>query len=81
MSERTTIDDGGPAFPIHLLEGETLNAVASRGIDGMSLRDFFAAASLAGLNASPITADWCSERLATQAYDDADAMLAQRIVP
>ncbi len=73
MSER---DDGGPAFPV--VDGR-----------GMSLRDYFAAASLKGMRASVETIKAGiktgtevglapSEVLSQVAYGDADAMLRER---
>ena len=71
-----TINDGGPAFP--LKEPLTSDSL------GMSLRDYFAAKALAGME---LTAEdnmgcgsfWYSaSRLAKRAYSIADAMLAER---
>ena len=42
------------------------------------LRDLFAAASLAGLNADPERSTLTPEKAASWAYEDADAMLAER---
>lgn len=44
MSENTTKDDGGPAFPIPLLQGQSLAVGVSP--DGMTLRDYFAAKAI-----------------------------------
>ena len=66
------IGDGGPAFPCG-----TIHEGNSECHDGMSLRDFFAAAALQGFCA-------CSEvrgttqQIATSAYEFADAMLEER---
>ncbi len=65
MSE--PIEDGGSAFP-----------VALQGLLGMSLRDYFAAKSLQGIRASETERMMESEKAARLAYEDADAMLAQR---
>lgn len=51
--------------------------------EGMTLRDYFAAAALTGMLANPnvssaIKGDDASEVLATQAFKDADAVLAER---
>ena len=66
------IEDGGPAFP----------HAAYRGIEGMSLRDYFAGQSLAGLLAysgpEASTSHFTFERAAADAYEYADAMLAKR---
>lgn len=79
--------DGGPAF------ARTKNITGSvwdDGAEGMSLRDYFAAAALQGLlaqEANPralgyppagIEKDAASKLLATSAYDIADAMIAER---
>lgn len=68
----TTINDGGPAFPRderHL------------GHNGMTLRDYFAAKALAGIEASQgNSGNFVStvEKVAERAYELADAMLAAR---
>ena len=65
------MNDGGPAFPNNLY-------------DGMSLRDYFAAAAITSLYASsagtPIDmgADELRKMAAQAAYATADAMLAER---
>lgn len=63
------VADGGPAFP-------------DEGKQGMSLRDYFAAAAMQGMLASGITVDidgdYMFERRAGVAYALADAMLAAR---
>lgn len=68
---------GGPAFPAHVAE---IHGVATNSSDfnmpGMTLRDYFAAAALIGMQAHP-----ANERplhVATWAYEVADAMLAER---
>lgn len=65
---------GGPAFPSDVL-------------DGMSLRDYFAAHALAGHLSNVVTVEWASkdpaamtQRLAQLSYEYADAMLAAREV-
>jgi hypothetical protein len=67
-----TYDGGGPAFP----QGWD----APEYDQGMTIRDYFAAAALQGrrLTLPPLTS---SERVATLAYLDADAMLAERDKP
>lgn len=69
----TLIDDGGPAYPTTRLEG-------SRPViyPGMSLRDYFAGQALMGV-ADPYAnhADQY-QRIAAQAYELADAMIAAR---
>lgn len=72
-------DSGGPAFPV-------LPPLDPRGgsasgypypADGMTLRDYFAAAALQGMLADANT-DGTKELFATRAYAMADAMLAER---
>lgn len=58
--------DGGPAFPFPVNSGEWAQ--------GLTLRDYFAAAALQGL-----LAHGCRFEVAQQyAYESADAMLAER---
>ncbi|SUW10778.1 Uncharacterised protein [Bordetella bronchiseptica] len=82
----TTINDGGPAFPIPLNPGQSY--LGHSLCDGMTLRDYFAARAMLGI----ITGDspWRSakytpdnrltnvENDAKLAYRYADAMLAAR---
>jgi len=44
----STQDDGGPAFPLVLGEGDPAKR-AGYGVDGMSLRDYFAAEAMQAL--------------------------------
>ncbi|TDV06027.1 hypothetical protein [Paraburkholderia caballeronis] len=91
MSEK--INNGGPAFPIPLNEGQSYQGHAP--CDGMTLRDYFAAKALSGLLAEPLndgdlsSAIHCTsnfdmdgaqpgDRIATAAYAIADAMLRAR---
>lgn len=69
----STKPDGGPAFP----SGDPRYV---GNVWGMSLRDFFAAAALAGLNACPIDqiATGKPDKHAEWAYLEADAMIAER---
>jgi len=65
-----------PAFPTHGPTGET--------IQGMTLRDYFAAAALPSTiaivyNGKFITRKTPSEDLAALAWEMADAMLAERL--
>lgn len=69
-------NDGGPAFPTES-EGQTGNSTWR--FEGMTLRDYFAAAALQGLIATipgPGCAEWTYYSEA--AYKIADAMLAER---
>ena len=65
----STIDNGGPAFPVG--SGDMRDPV------GMSLRDYFAAKAMQGLMASP--SDPASVEIAAEwSYKVADAMLEAR---
>jgi hypothetical protein len=69
-----TINDGGPAFPVDIscYDGDR------RKLYGLSLRDYFAAATLQVLvTCHSIDAD-TREEFAEEAYKLADAMLAER---
>lgn len=82
------MNDGGPAFPIPLLEGERFKGNAN----GMSLRDYFAAVALSGLcvglvgkltaagesEVSAYAHGACNMVLAERSYAAADAMLRER---
>ena len=64
-----SMNNCGPAFPCYDDNGEQ--------IEGMSLRDYFAAKALQGLMASP--SDPASLEIAAEwSYKVADAMLAER---
>lgn len=75
--------DGGPVFPVGRRETEN-GALISDWSNGMSLRDYFAAAALQGLLASMAHPEShgsnldCYPQSATQAYAIAGAMLAER---
>lgn len=62
-------EDGGPAFPI---QGQSYPR------SGMSLRDWFAGQALVGLIARS-SVDGAGYKFSNQAYQVADAMLAQRV--
>ncbi|CAB3928937.1 hypothetical protein [Achromobacter deleyi] len=72
----STINEGGPAFPI------SRESSIGKNYEGMSLRDFFAAKALSGLAGRKFHkgdrdegyAHWA----ASMAYEFADAMLAAR---
>lgn len=71
--------DGGPAFSRSGLEG--LGKASSQ--DGMTLRDYFAAKAMQAAMLSSKTSVWVLSKddralLAEGAYDQADAMLAER---
>jgi hypothetical protein len=75
------IEDGGQAFPRGGYEGEIYHGES---VDGMTLRDYFAAKALAGILASGLdhidgggdNSDW--RRFSALAYRYADAMIAAR---
>ena len=60
-------NDGGPAFPL-----------LSEWHQGMPLRDYFAAAALQGFCANNQSLKWEPDECAADAYQFADAMLAER---
>jgi hypothetical protein len=70
------INDGGPAFPSP--PSQHSNGFYSTG-NGMTLRDYFAAAALQGFMAAHTSGGCLVDDLyAKYAYDLADAMLKQR---
>jgi hypothetical protein len=73
----TTPNDGGPAFPVPPAVCSGPNNNWSYASDGLSLRDYFASAALQGIIADP-RASGPFEALANDAYQCADAMLAER---
>ena len=86
MSDR---NDGGAAFPCSGFYGGDDGPAENDTVPqaGMSLRDYFAAAALQGyragkhINAGAYPSEtklWSSEGVARHAYQDADAMLAER---
>ncbi len=73
MSEENKIDDGGPAFP--------LGSTCEEWMNGMTLRDYFAAKAMQGFNREMVAYGWWHEILdesAGMAYQIADAMLRAR---
>jgi hypothetical protein len=84
--------DGGPAFPCdpQMMRVSEDGSIEAIGFRGMSLRDWFAGQSLAGINASretflAILKDRGRQdplmSVASAAYSMADAMLAARSTP
>lgn len=59
-------DDGGPAFPIYLV------------FPGMTLRDCFASAAMQGITIADKAEIKTAEEIAKDAYEIADAMIAER---
>ena len=72
----TAKNDGGPAFPVPLLPGQSWQEMAP--CDGMTLRDYFAGKALQGICAHPDTWGLLQKGIARTAYDMADAMLEAR---
>ena len=73
----STINDGGPAFPL-----QSIGPEFAPGYAGMTLRDYFAAKAMAGFMANTRffedVGGTDSSRTARLAYLTADAMLAAR---
>lgn len=74
VSMKTTINDGGLAFPFKC-QGPTTGPEIYY---GMSLRDWFAGMALQGLLAADQPCEWNLEKVAGYAYKMADAMLKGR---
>ena len=79
MSEK----HGGPAFPFTRPEMRAAGGKVIRArdeYDGMSLRDYFAAAALPSTLSASTASDGCYDYVAAAvgAYQVADAMLAER---
>jgi hypothetical protein len=72
----STQNDGGPAFPYQPLDGQGMPCQVAQ--DGMSLRDYFAAAALSGLVYHNDYGAVSNEDIAQGAYQYADSMLAAR---
>ena len=71
-----TKDNGGQAFPNTHTNSNGVN-VGWHGKEGMTLRDYFAGQALIGLVSSP-KAHVKQGKFAKQAYQYADAMIAER---
>lgn len=69
----SNINKGGPAFPTPRYERGDIYSL------GMDLRDYFAAHALQGICASGPSAMLTNAKLAREAYELADAMLAERL--
>lgn len=72
-------DTGGPAFPAPINSGRVRQDDSH--MNGMTLRDYFAAKALQGLCADPNTLGAKREHLVAECYELADAMLAARVKP
>jgi hypothetical protein len=77
------ITDGGPAFPV-IAEGGDHTGLHPHRHDGLSLRDYFAAAELQGICANPGThctkdeVARIAERMSSVCFDIANAMIKAR---
>jgi hypothetical protein len=74
-------NDGEPAFPVPVGEREFWDREENGSPNGMSLRDYFAAAALQGVIAHIISvgnSNGSALRYAECAYEYADAMLVAR---
>jgi hypothetical protein len=70
---------GGPAFPAPSgwdSQGNWCRNYTDS--EGMTLRDYFAAKAMQSFAVHEATMQWSNDRLATEAYDLADAMLKAR---
>ncbi|MCA7083434.1 hypothetical protein K7G19_07450 [Cupriavidus sp. DB3] len=82
------INDGGPAFPVHIENCTNGNMVAlgvllppgsTVDFQGMTLRDYFAAKAMQAMAGNINSySDADADRIASAAYGLADAMLAAR---
>lgn len=71
MAKKSAVGDGGPAFPV-------ANQEAHSSSWGMSLRDYFAAKTLAAVIQSSNDAFKNPDKAAAWSYEWADAMLKAR---
>ena len=74
MSKET----GGQAFPRQQWEYDGQNNVLQYQEEGMTLRDYFAAKVMVGIQSNPELISWPSGKYAEYAYEVADAMLKAR---
>jgi hypothetical protein len=77
---KTLIDRGGPAFPV-VVKDDTDGY--TKIINGMTLRDYFAAKAIAGFtSACNRDGEWstigCEENISDMAYKIADEMIVRR---
>jgi hypothetical protein len=72
------MNDGGPAFPrTGNFDANQEGVYDSTAQDGMTLRDYFAAAAVSALLPEYTSDDW-AEHVARESYILADAMLLER---
>jgi len=69
--------DGGPAFPVRISSPEDGRLAT----DGMSIRDYFAAAALVHWYTHGDDTNYQAGKAAAWAYQLADAMIAEREKP
>lgn len=69
--------DGGSAFPM-IIDNPDRSQTQFLTIQGMSLRDYFAAAAMQGYIAAGLPSDVTHSEMAEKVYRAADAMLAYR---
>ena len=69
----STINDGGPAFPL-----QSIGPEFAPGYAGMPLRDYFAAKAMQGFCAREVSIECSADDIADDAYEIADAMIAAR---
>lgn len=78
-----SIEDGGPAFPakVRHTQQDGIDGVIQAWVEqvpGMTLRDYFAGQMIPGLVAvAAHDTVWHSEKIATDAFELADAMIAE----
>ena len=68
--------NGGPAFPVPLLPGQSWQGMAP--CDGMTLRDYFAAKAMQSYLLDKDRDSFTFEQWAQASYEMADAMLKAR---
>jgi len=73
-----SINDGGPAYPCQPLERDGMPSAAME--PGLSIRDHFAGLAMQAHIGLDMYAkgEWMPHKVATHAYEMADAMLAER---
>ena len=72
------INDGGPAFPRTVTINDGIDGFTERKNNGMTLRDYFAAAALQGMMAEYDPEDELEHHIAKWSYKAADAMIKAR---
>ena len=72
----TAKNDGGPAFPVPLLPGQSWQGIGP--CDGMTLRDYFAGRAMQSYLLDKDRDSFTFEQWAQASYEMADAMLEAR---